>query len=113
LAFRSASSSFLFRSAASFCAWRAIASLTCWTSYAASTWACSFTSRAAAASACTVAASHNRPVRACARSARDYTKSKPNSHKTSRDTATQSKKLKGLSQGPLLTAHARSCATPP
>jgi hypothetical protein len=36
-----------------------------------------------------------------------------NSHMASRDTATQSKKLKGLSQGPLPTACARLCATPP
>jgi hypothetical protein len=39
----------------------------------AATSACSFISRAAAASACAFAASRSRPVRACARSARDYT----------------------------------------
>jgi hypothetical protein len=72
LALHSASSSFFFRSAASLCAWCAMASWTRWTSYAAPTWACSFGSQAMMASACALAASHSRSVRACARLARDY-----------------------------------------
>jgi hypothetical protein len=41
-------------------------------SCAASTWACNLASWVVAASACTLAASHTRSIRACARSARDY-----------------------------------------
>jgi hypothetical protein len=72
LAFSSTSSSFFFRSTASLYACCAMASLTRWISCTASTWAYSFASRAAAASVCTLAASHRLSVRACARSERYY-----------------------------------------